>query len=285
MDARATRMGAETLGYTAPRRVAPAPNSVQEFWGQVPPGVKTILKVVVVAAVTYAALTFLLPGVAYVIGSAVAGIGASVVSAAQATLAFFGISTAAAGFGAAAATETVTLGAGAAATALGVGTASIAPAAKAATVTTAAVTPSILPDLSSASTMDPSTALAQKTALASKAAVANTASLADLPDLNADHLATHNNHLHTDNAKIASKLGQEAMEIRDHASRHAPSTRDHISQIENKVAQWSDRVGGSQARSAQATHAETLHKRDGSFSTELSDERVHAAEATHTHSV
>ncbi len=275
MDARATRMGAETLGYTAPRRTAPvaAPDSVQALWGQVPPGVKTILKVVVVAAVSYAALTFLLPGVAYVIGSAVAGIAASVVSGIQAALAFMGISTAAAGFGTAAAAETVSLGAGAAATALGVGSASIAPAAKAATVSTTAV----MPDLSSPPPpVDSSAALAQKSALASKAAITNTVSLADLPDASADHLAHNNSHLHTDNGKIASKLGQEAMEIRDHASRHAPSTRDHISQIENKVAQWSDRVGGSQARTAaQASHAEALHKRDGSFSAELSDERSH----------
>lgn len=270
MDARATRMGSETLGYTAPRTVTPVTSEAQLLWGQVPPNIKTIIKVVVVAAVAYAALTLIAPGIAYTIGSVVAGIGSTVVSGIQATLAFFGVSTAAAGLGTAAAAETVTLGAGTAAAAAGIGTAAMMPAAKTAAVSSTVIAaPTHLPDISggSVASIDPSTVLAKKSALASNAAMA-----LDMPDVPVDHLADHHSHAHTDTGKLASKLGHEAVEINDHTKRHAASTRDHISQIEHKVSQWSERVGGS--KQPVASHAEAHHKRDAAFASELHDERT-----------
>lgn len=286
MNASATRMGSTTLGYTAPRSVNLTPSQPDTFWGSVPPGVKTIVKVVVVAAVAYAALTLLLPGVAYTIGSVVAGVGSTVMSGVSATLAFFGISSAAT-VGAAAAAETASLGAGAAAVAAGAGTAAIMPAAKTATISASTLTsapvissPSAVPDISgSVAAIDPSqVALMKKSALASTAAMP--------VDPLHDHLA--DSHIHTDHGKMASKLGQEAIEIRDHdaSKRHAASTRDHLSSIQNKVDQWTDRVGGTNGVSAKkpesapvASHTESVQKRESAFATELNDERTRLEQA------
>lgn len=267
MDTRATRMGSGTLGYGT-RSYTPLSQQPQTFWGSVPPGVKTILKVAVVAVVAYAALTFLAPTAAYVIGSAVSGIGSAIATGINATLAFFGISTAAAT--SAAAAGTVSLGAGTAAVAAGATTLA---ATKTATISASSVASmpspaSIVPDLSSSVTaIDPSQAalLSKKSVIASNAL--------DLADA-AHHVGAEHTQMH-DISKVA-KLGHEAVEIHEASQRHAPSTRDHISQTQQKAQQWADRVAGHKDKSLHnetPTHASNVRQRESTFATELNADR------------
>lgn len=271
------------LGYQPSPVSVPAPPT----WGGMSPGMKTVLKVLFVAAVAatvgYVAVDALLgvPQVASTVsslGSMLAGFGETVLSGLNAAIVFLGGSP----------LGVVTLSEGAAsgiATVAGATSAVVAGAAAMPAVKTTALSSlasdsvaapaSKVPDLSAQTqAIDPAILSNKNTlAMADPNAAGHTASKAasmmDIPD---SALAAHQQQQsahHTADTSKTAKIGHMGEEIKAER-RHAASTRDHLDKVHSKLADWKDRVAGNasarahQEPSVASSYASRLPKKDSS---------------------
>ncbi len=275
------------------------------FWGSLPQGVRTVIKVALVAVVAYAAVSLAVPylitnfpaAAAYLtpVAEAFGAVGSGITSAMNSVFLFFGLSPLGTTLAPAAAAVLPEAAGVTAATVAGAATLATA---KAATVTAAAASITSSPALTTAPSMldpsisaqtpqiDPSAlnaSMASKksgilASLDSQHAGSTSQAPVDLPEnafqqSSAHQSSSHQNAAHA--SEKAAKLTHIADEIREKELHH----RERLHQIHDKLASWEERVGGKKQpsspseRGQPAPHSERVNPRESSFAQNINADR------------